>query len=210
MKVTMNVSWTLKTLAAGSLALLMAACATHKTPAPEAESAPAPAFTPAPAPAPAADTSAADAAAALKAKQMAEDQARADKDAADRAAADAARQAAAATLSVRTFYFDYDSSAIQDSDLTKLKAHAAFLAKNPKAKVRVEGNADERGTREYNMALGERRAKAVAAYLSSNGASAGQLTVVSYGKEKPASDGHDEAAWSKNRRVELDYTAGQP
>jgi peptidoglycan-associated lipoprotein len=207
----MNLNWTTKTLAAGSLALLMSACATNKVPAPAPEAAPVAPAAAAPAPAPeAAQPSAADAEAALKAKQMAEDKARADQEAADRAAAEQASQAASATLGTRTFYFDYDSSSLQASDSDKLKAHAAYLAKHRAASVRIEGNADERGTREYNMALGERRAKAVAAFLVSNGASDSQLTVVSYGKEKPADDGHDEAAWSKNRRVELNYTAGQP
>ena len=74
----------------------------------------------------------------------------------------------------------------------------------------LAGHADERGTREYNMALGERRANAVQAFLNSNGAKSNQLDTVSYGKEKPSNDGHDEAAWSENRRVEITYKAGSP
>lgn len=76
--------------------------------------------------------------------------------------------------------------------------------------MRVEGNTDERGTREYNMALGERRAKAVAVFLTSNGAKANQLDVISYGEEKPVASGESEEAWAQNRRVDLDYTAGKP
>lgn len=116
----------------------------------------------------------------------------------------------AADTSVRVVYFDYDSSDLKANGQQVLQAHAAWLNQHPDAHVRVEGNADERGTREYNIALGERRAKSVAAYLNSNGVGDGQLTIISYGKEKPAVEGHDESAWSKNRRVELHYTAGQP
>lgn len=200
----MNLNWKMKVMAAGVLAIAMAGCTTTKkpvtpiTPAQQTQQ-------PAPDQNQGAQTNSADTSAAdLKAKELADAQARAEREAAERA------NQAAAALNARTFYFDYDSNAIQASDYDSLKAHAAYLAKNSSAHVRVEGNADERGTREYNMALGERRAKAVAAFLTSNGANASQLSVVSYGKEKPAVDGHDESAWSKNRRVELNYTAGKP
>jgi peptidoglycan-associated lipoprotein len=79
------------------------------------------------------------------------------------------------------------------------------LADNPGLRVRLEGHADERGTREYNLALGERRANAVRAYLLAQGASRSQIEVVSYGEEKPADGGHDEGAWRQNRRVEVVY-----
>ena len=86
-----------------------------------------------------------------------------------------------------------------------LDAHANFLRSNPSYKVTVEGHADERGTPEYNIALGERRANAVKMYLQGKGVSADQISIVSYGKEKPAVLGHDEAAYAKNRRAVLVY-----
>ncbi|WP_423201217.1 peptidoglycan-associated lipoprotein Pal [Fluviicoccus keumensis] len=117
---------------------------------------------------------------------------------------------AAASLSDRLVNFDFDSSDIRQEDYPTLLAHARYLQQNPQAKVTLEGHADERGTREYNMALGERRAKAVEAFLGVNGARSNQLDSVSFGKEKPLNDGHDEAAWAENRRVELNYEAGAP
>lgn len=113
-------------------------------------------------------------------------------------------------LSIRKVHFDYDSSDLSSDDLKTLQAHAAYLRQNSQAKVLLAGHADERGTREYNMALGERRANAVQAFLSSNGARNSQLDSVSYGKEKPINDGNDEAAWAENRRVEITYKAGAP
>ena len=80
---------------------------------------------------------------------------------------------------------------------------AQYLAKNPTAKLRLEGHADERGTREYNVGLGERRANAVQSALIAGGASATQISIVSYGEERAADPGHDESAWAKNRRVEI-------
>ncbi|ACS84962.1 MULTISPECIES: peptidoglycan-associated lipoprotein Pal [Musicola] len=102
-------------------------------------------------------------------------------------------------------YFDLDKYDIRPDFAQMLDAHAAFLRSNPSYKVTVEGHADERGTPEYNIALGERRANAVQMYLQGKGVSADQISVVSYGKEKPAVLGHDEAAWSKNRRAVLVY-----
>lgn len=113
-------------------------------------------------------------------------------------------------LTTRVVYFDYDSSDLSGDDLKALQAHAAYLRQNSQAKVLLAGHADERGTREYNMALGERRANAVQAFLNSNGARSSQLDTVSYGKEKPVNDGHDEAAWAENRRVEITYKANAP
>jgi len=106
--------------------------------------------------------------------------------------------------------FDFDSADIRQQDYPALLAHARYLQQNPQAKVLLAGHADERGTREYNMALGERRAKAVEAFLGVNGVRAGQLESVSYGKEKPLNEGSDEAAWAENRRVEIGYEAGAP
>lgn len=111
----------------------------------------------------------------------------------------------AAAMQATTVYFDFDKSNIRPDAYEILKAHAAYLSANPAVKVRLEGHADERGTREYNLALGERRGKAVANYLSANGASSSQLEVVSYGEERPIAEGHNEAAWAKNRRVEIKY-----
>lgn len=113
-------------------------------------------------------------------------------------------------LTVRLVHFDYDSSDLSNADYQTLQAHAQYLSQNPSAKILLAGHADERGTREYNMALGERRANAVQAYLNSNGAKSSQLDTVSYGKEKPLNEGNDEAAWSENRRVEISYKAFAP
>lgn len=102
-------------------------------------------------------------------------------------------------------YFGFDKYDISSEFSQMLDAHAAFLRNNPSYKVTVEGHADERGTPEYNIALGERRANAVKMYLQGKGVSADQISIVSYGKEKPAVLGHDEAAWAKNRRAVLVY-----
>gem|GEM_PF-225659 len=110
-------------------------------------------------------------------------------------------------LKVRVFYFGTNLSDITALSYGGLNAHAQYLKGNTAAKLQLGGHTDERGTREYNLALGERRANAVARYLVGLGVSADQLSVVSYGKEKPSADGSDEESWAKNRRVELDYTA---
>jgi len=89
-------------------------------------------------------------------------------------------------------------------------AHAKYLASHGSARVRLEGHTDERGSREYNIGLGERRAQAVRRALLLQGASEGQISTVSYGEERPAVPGHDEAAWAKNRRVEIVYLAAMP
>jgi len=102
-------------------------------------------------------------------------------------------------------YFGLDKYDIQSDFAQMLDAHATFLRNNPSYKVTVEGHADERGTPEYNIALGERRATAVKMYLQGKGVSADQISIVSYGKEKPAVLGHDEAAYAKNRRAVLVY-----
>lgn len=101
----------------------------------------------------------------------------------------------------RIVYFDFDrytlnaeGQAVVDRSLSAIKAGS---------QVRLEGHADERGTREYNLALGERRANAVAQYLEANGVAKSRIEIISYGKERPADNGHDESAWAKNRRVEV-------
>jgi peptidoglycan-associated lipoprotein len=108
-------------------------------------------------------------------------------------------------LAKRTIYFDFDSSEIRGEGTDIVAAHAKYLAANGAMKVRLEGHTDERGSREYNIGLGERRAQAVRRALLLQGASEGQLSTVSYGEERPAAAGSDEAAWTKNRRVEIVY-----
>lgn len=110
----------------------------------------------------------------------------------------------------RVVHFDYDKSDLSAQDQATLSAHANYLSHNNTAKVTLTGHTDERGTREYNMALGERRAKSVKAYLVTNGARNDQVDTVSYGKEKPVDEGHNEAAWAENRRVEINYDANGP
>jgi peptidoglycan-associated lipoprotein len=111
----------------------------------------------------------------------------------------------AGMLTKRVIYFDFDSSEIKGEGTDILAAHARYLASNQNARVRLEGHTDERGSREYNIGLGERRAQSVRQALLLQGASDGQLSTVSYGEERPAVAGHDEAAWAKNRRVEIVY-----
>lgn len=100
------------------------------------------------------------------------------------------------------FYFDFDKATLRPESRAALQQHAANLRSNPQ-RVRLEGHADERGTREYNMALGERRANAVRDFLMLNGVDGGLLEVISYGEESPAAFGSDEASMAQNRRVEL-------
>ena len=107
------------------------------------------------------------------------------------------------SLADRTVYFAFDSSDLDSSGQAIVARFAKYLASHPTAKLRLEGHGDERGTREYNVGLGERRAIAVQAALVAGGASAAQLAVVSYGEERAADPGHDDAAWAKNRRVEI-------
>jgi peptidoglycan-associated lipoprotein len=108
-------------------------------------------------------------------------------------------------VSKRVVYFDFDRSDVKDEFSMIVSAHGKFLAANSNAKVTLEGHADERGTREYNIALGERRIAAVKRILTLEGASAGQIEAISYGEERPAALGHDEDAWALNRRVEFIY-----
>ena len=108
-------------------------------------------------------------------------------------------------LATRVVYFDFDSSEIKGSGTDVVAAHAKFLARHSDQRVRLEGHTDERGSREYNIGLGERRAQAVRRALLLQGASDAQISTVSYGEERPAVPGHDEAAWAKNRRVEIVY-----
>lgn len=104
-----------------------------------------------------------------------------------------------------TILFDFDKSMIKPEFTPILDAHARFLVANPEKSVTVEGHADEKGTPEYNIALGERRAVSVATYLENMGVAASQINVVSYGEEKPVNFEHNEEAWAGNRRAELVY-----
>ena len=104
-----------------------------------------------------------------------------------------------------TIYFEYDSAVIASGDVTLLGYHAKYLKDAAGKNVLVEGHCDERGTREYNLALGERRAGSVKEVLVGDGVEASRLETVSFGEEKPADAGHDDGAWSKNRRGELIY-----
>jgi len=105
----------------------------------------------------------------------------------------------------RTFYFDYDRAVISSDDLAVLEMHASYLRDNPDRSVVVEGHCDERGTREYNLALGERRSGALRSFLTAAGVSPRQIENVSYGEERPGVAGHGESAWSRSRRAEMVY-----
>jgi len=108
-------------------------------------------------------------------------------------------------LANRIVYFEYDSAKLTSESIEILESHGNFVAGNGEVSVRLEGHADERGSREYNIALGDRRAQSVRRVLLFQGASSDQIETVSYGEEKPAVLGQDEESWSKNRRVELIY-----
>lgn len=108
-------------------------------------------------------------------------------------------------LSKRVYYFDYDQSAIHDDDKAALSANAHYLVAHSNVKVLLEGHTDPRGSREYNIGLGERRAKAVAEFLQAKGVSPSQVRVISYGAEKLSSSGHSEADYQQDRRVVIVY-----
>lgn len=112
-----------------------------------------------------------------------------------------------ACLRQRVVYFDFDKDEIKPEFQQIMACHAKYLQDRPTAQIRLEGNTDERGTREYNLGLGERRGNAVSSALTAAGGAASQLNVISYGKEKPVCREHNEDCWSKNRRVEIVYTA---
>ncbi len=105
----------------------------------------------------------------------------------------------------RTFYFEYDRATLSPLDLRVLDIHATVLRNNRGRSILIEGHCDERGTREYNLALGERRSHAVRDYLIAQGVTRRQIEVVSYGEEQPEDPGHSEAAWQRNRRAVAQY-----
>lgn len=109
-------------------------------------------------------------------------------------------------LRQRVIYFDLDKTEIKSEFQAQIACHSKFIRQFPNYHVTLEGNADERGSREYNLGLGERRGNAVQSALSSAGAPGTQLNVVSYGEERPTCKDHNEECWSKNRRVEIVYT----
>ncbi len=110
-------------------------------------------------------------------------------------------------LSKRVIYFDFDRSVVKPEYRPILSAHSAYLAAHGSARVTLEGHADERGTREYNLGLGERRGNSAMGLMSAQGARGNQLNVVSYGEERPVCRVSDEDCWGQNRRVEIVYTA---
>jgi peptidoglycan-associated lipoprotein len=150
-----------------------------------------------------------------QAQAAAQAQALADADAAQQAASEAAAVAESlaqqqqaqdtAQALAHVIYFDFDQSTIKAEFRTALNGHAAYLSQNPSARIVLEGHADERGTREYNIALGERRGNAVSRYLVVQGVSVDAIEVVSFGEERPVNAGQDSASLSENRRVEIRY-----
>lgn len=117
----------------------------------------------------------------------------------------AASEAQAALMETTVFYFGFDNTTIKSDSKNALIAHSQYLAANSSARVVLEGHADERGTVEYNLALGERRALSVSRFLQANGTAASQIETVSFGEERPALMGHSDSSWSKNRRVEIKH-----
>jgi peptidoglycan-associated lipoprotein len=108
-------------------------------------------------------------------------------------------------LATRVIYFDFDQSTVRSEYLDVIQAHADYMAANPQVVLRLEGHADEKGTREYNLGLGENRANSVRSLMMAQGVADNQLVVVSYGEERPAAFAHNEESWALNRRVELVY-----
>jgi len=207
-----------------ALAALAAACS--KPPAPAAPApVPAPAAAAAPAPPPADSTARAvarrDSLAALaradSLERAAREQARADSVRAEvqRASADSAAAAAREGLAAGDsavladpVHFDYDRADLMAGDLAKLDRKVAVFQAHPRLEVRIAGNCDERGSDEYNLALGERRAAAAKRYLVAHGVADGRIEIVSYGKERPLDPGHGEDAWARNRRDDFVVTRG--
>jgi peptidoglycan-associated lipoprotein len=108
-------------------------------------------------------------------------------------------------LSKRSVFFDYDSNAVKDEYRGLVQAHSRYLGDKRDTRIRIEGNCDERGSREYNLALGQRRAEAVKKVMTVLGVSDGRIETTSYGEEKPMAQGHDEQSWSQNRRADIKY-----
>lgn len=147
-------------------------------------------------------------------RQRRADSAAAANAAADRARADAAERARLAAIEAArntlqaTIYFDYDAADIRGDARSSLDAKLPILRANAGLQLRISGHADERGSDQYNDALGQSRAAAAKRYLTDNGVDAARITIVSYGEQRPATSGSDEGAWSRNRRAEFEITAG--
>ena len=109
-------------------------------------------------------------------------------------------------LSKRSVYFDFDSNAVKDEYRGLVQAHSRYMGDKRDTRIRIEGNCDERGSREYNLALGQRRAESVKKVMTVLGVGDGRIETVSYGEEKPVATGHDETAWAENRRVDIVYS----
>ena len=168
---------------------LLAACATQKPAEPVSETKPAPDATAQPAavqPAPATTPTMPDAPASVAVDPLNDPN---------------------SLLAKRSVYYPLDVDTVQDADKPAVQAHARYLAGHPNRTVRLEGHADERGSSEYNLALGQRRAEGVKKMLVLGGAKDGQIETVSYGEEKPKASGHDEASWEQNRRTDIKYNA---
>ena len=108
-------------------------------------------------------------------------------------------------LSKRSVYFDYDSNSVKDEFRGLVQAHSRYMGDKRDSTIRIEGNCDERGSREYNLALGQRRAESVKKVMTVLGVSDGRIETVSFGEEKPMAAGHDEQSWSQNRRADIKY-----
>ncbi|HUP30102.1 MAG TPA: peptidoglycan-associated lipoprotein Pal [Usitatibacter sp.] len=109
-------------------------------------------------------------------------------------------------LSKRSVFFDYDSNAVKDEFRGMVQAHSRYMSDKRDSRVRIEGNCDERGSREYNLALGQRRAESVKKVMTVLGVSDGRIETTSYGEEKPVATGHDEQSWAQNRRADIKYS----
>jgi len=108
-------------------------------------------------------------------------------------------------LSKRSVFFEYDSNLVKDEYRGMVQAHSRYMGDTRDSRIRIEGNCDERGSREYNLALGQRRAESVKKMMTVLGVSDGRIETISYGEEKPMATGHDEQAWSQNRRADIKY-----
>lgn len=170
------------TAAVAAAALLLAACAS--TPVEEPKPAPVVTATPTPAPAPAPVARPAPAPAPAQIDPLNDPN---------------------SPLAKRSVYFDFDQFVVKSEYLTTVTAHGNYLAGNKARRVTIEGNADERGSREYNLALGQKRADAVKSRLTVLGVGDAQVETISFGKEKPRATGHDEKAWAENRRADIVY-----
>jgi peptidoglycan-associated lipoprotein len=183
----MRVPSLLMLLSAAAFAVACGGKAAPEEPAPQPE----PAAEPAPAPAPADDSA---------------ERERLEKERLAREAAERARTVAADLAAM--INFDYDQAVVRQADQATLDRKAAIMAANPGVKIRIAGHADERGSDEYNLALGNRRAAAAKRYLENKGVDGSRIDVVSYGEERPLNPGNDETAYAQNRRDEFEVTAG--